>query len=64
MEGKYYANGPVIDSEMDKFIIEVGDGNDTSDDEDDIEDKDYEDFSDINPLDEHFLSDYNYHKSY
>lgn len=65
VEEKYYADGPVIDSEMDRFIIEVGDDSDTSDDEDDdMEDEDDDDLSGISPLDEHFLSDHNYNKTY
>ncbi|XP_034840153.2 uncharacterized protein [Maniola hyperantus] len=65
LEEKYNADGPVIDSEMDRFIIEVGDDSDTSDDDDDImEDEDDDDLSGINSLDEHFLSDHNYNKNY
>ncbi|CAH2089747.1 unnamed protein product [Euphydryas editha] len=65
VEEKYYAYGPVIDSETDRFIIEVGDDSDTSDDEDDMEDEVDDDLLyPISPLDEHFLSDHNYNKSY
>ncbi|CAH0719237.1 unnamed protein product, partial [Brenthis ino] len=64
VEEKYYADGPVIDSEMERFIIEVGDDSDTSDDEDDEEDEVDDDLSGISPLDEHFLIDHNYNKKY
>ncbi|CAH0722694.1 unnamed protein product, partial [Brenthis ino] len=64
VEEKYYADGPVIDSEMERFIIEVGDDSDTSDDEDDEEDEVDDDLSGISPLDEHFLIDQNYNKKY
>ncbi|XP_045445838.1 uncharacterized protein LOC123653906 [Melitaea cinxia] len=64
LEEKYYADGQVIDSEMDRFIIEVGDDSDTSDDEDDMEDEDDDDLLGISPLDEHLLLDHNYNKNY
>ncbi|KAG7300302.1 hypothetical protein JYU34_015890 [Plutella xylostella] len=55
VEEKYYTAGPVIDNEMDKFIIEVGDDTDTSDDDDD-DDDDGGNLSGVRPLDEHNYS--------
>lgn len=69
IEDKYYADGPAVDSETDRFIIEVGDESDTSDVSDtDADDEDDGNISGVDPLDEHdyckkiYLGDHNYSK--